>query len=463
MPPSQASVRPSALITRYAGKRCTCVIASALLWSLASTANAEPPQEDESARWFQVELVVFTQPDAPLTDEYWSEQLQPNYDDNAILLLPGSAPASVKQPGMLDELPEQIEIQQSRPTATIEGEDPDAPITSRTTTPEHATLAALTARQMPELYHQLYPNTAATLPTSVSSNAPSAQPIDWPESLPEVYNNGAFALLSEAELNPPTTGEAKQEDEPELQPIDLKRLQKKGHRILFHGNWRQPMQERQQSRSIIIRGGHALDPQHFELEGDIKLSLNRFLHLWPQLYLTLPLPQQWQPRDPETIRALATAQLPILEAQTLSQATFSNHTFVADAVANAPLAPADSNRFQIDTETALIGNTPLFDNMAKFEAPLPDSSAITEPEIPPARYLTVKIDQPRRIRSGELHYLDHPLFGLLIRITPYSLPVIEQPALPVDQTGSLQAASVTAASVSTLSGATSTNATPAAQ
>ncbi|PKM22251.1 MAG: hypothetical protein CVV10_05210, partial [Gammaproteobacteria bacterium HGW-Gammaproteobacteria-14] len=34
----------------------------------------------------------------------------------------------------------------------------------------------------------------------------------------------------------------------------------------------------------------------------------------------------------------------------------------------------------------------------------------------------VKIDQQRRMRSDELHYLDHPLFGLLVRITPWQHP-----------------------------------------
>ena len=27
--------------------------------------------------------------------------------------------------------------------------------------------------------------------------------------------------------------------------------------------------------------------------------------------------------------------------------------------------------------------------------------------------------QSRRIHSGELHYLDHPLFGVLFEVTPY--------------------------------------------
>ena len=31
----------------------------------------------------------------------------------------------------------------------------------------------------------------------------------------------------------------------------------------------------------------------------------------------------------------------------------------------------------------------------------------------------VQIDQKRRMRGEELHYLDHPLFGLLLRMTPW--------------------------------------------
>ncbi len=30
--------------------------------------------------------------------------------------------------------------------------------------------------------------------------------------------------------------------------------------------------------------------------------------------------------------------------------------------------------------------------------------------------------ESRRMRSGELHYLDHPLFGILVRATPYQAP-----------------------------------------
>ncbi len=33
-----------------------------------------------------------------------------------------------------------------------------------------------------------------------------------------------------------------------------------------------------------------------------------------------------------------------------------------------------------------------------------------------------RMHQKRRLRSGELHYFDHPMFGLLVKIIPYALP-----------------------------------------
>ena len=33
--------------------------------------------------------------------------------------------------------------------------------------------------------------------------------------------------------------------------------------------------------------------------------------------------------------------------------------------------------------------------------------------------LSYAFQQQRRMRSGELHYLDHPVIGLLVKVTPY--------------------------------------------
>jgi hypothetical protein len=39
-----------------------------------------------------------------------------------------------------------------------------------------------------------------------------------------------------------------------------------------------------------------------------------------------------------------------------------------------------------------------------------------------------RLSERRRIRSGELHYFDHPRFGVIARVTPYQAP--DEPAAP---------------------------------
>lgn len=38
------------------------------------------------------------------------------------------------------------------------------------------------------------------------------------------------------------------------------------------------------------------------------------------------------------------------------------------------------------------------------------------------KYISYRMQARRRMRSGELHYIDHPLMGVLVQITPYELP-----------------------------------------
>jgi hypothetical protein len=54
------------------------------------------------------------------------------------------------------------------------------------------------------------------------------------------------------------------------------------------------------------------------------------------------------------------------------------------------------------------------DTQAAQRAPAPAPSDLTELPIAP-RY---RIDAERTTRSGEVHYFDHPAFGVLIKVTP---------------------------------------------
>lgn len=49
--------------------------------------------------------------------------------------------------------------------------------------------------------------------------------------------------------------------------------------------------------------------------------------------------------------------------------------------------------------------------------------APTKPEIP-----IYRLQESRRMRSGELHYFDHPMFGVIAMVTPYNPPLVTPPA-----------------------------------
>ncbi|MFT6914957.1 MAG: hypothetical protein ACJAWL_001256 [Motiliproteus sp.] len=202
------------------------------------------------------------------------------------------------------------------------------------------------------------------------------------------YNGGAFTLLNNQQRSQPT--EAK---EP-IRPIDIRRLERQGHRILFQGQWRQPVYEKGKARSIVIRGGERLAPDYFELEGDIQLSLSRYIHLRPNLYLTLALPPEWQPRHPRAIETLARASVNTQPKPGAIEA-------LASVSANTQPKPG-----------ATTATPPVATGQLAID-PL-------QPSVPEPRYLTLPLDQPRRMSRNELHYLDHPLLGILIRFTAYT-------------------------------------------
>jgi hypothetical protein len=54
----------------------------------------------------------------------------------------------------------------------------------------------------------------------------------------------------------------------------------------------------------------------------------------------------------------------------------------------------------------------------------------------------VRLVESRNIKLRQVHYFDHPLFGVLLQVTPFALPN-EDPAAPTgpDEPEDLQAAS----------------------
>ena len=150
----------------------------------------------------------------------------------------------------------------------------------------------------------------------------------------------------------------------------FRRLQKTGHRLqpVVHLAWRQPVTDREQSERLYIRA--------VEETPDIP--------------------------DATEIVNTQPAEPPELEGTLLVSVNRYLHVEL-DLLRYAKKAPTYST---VDgfPENGLIIETSAFNSY--------------------------RMQSNRRMRSGELHYLDHPLMGALIKITPYELPEIIAEPVP---------------------------------
>ncbi len=162
------------------------------------------------------------------------------------------------------------------------------------------------------------------------------------------------------------------------------------YRILFHEAWIQPVGEAEQALPIVLdRSGNSGDWPLWQ--GSIRLFRKPFLQLETNLWLNTQagyFPPGWQMPPP-----------PIGPASVLVDG-LPPHEYLA-------LQAAEE-----EAERLLLEGTP---------AP-PATAAAAPPQPPepswPFRH-SVLLQQERGMRSGEVHYLDHPLLGLVIKLTPF--------------------------------------------
>ncbi|MDP5070073.1 MAG: peptidoglycan binding protein CsiV, partial [Congregibacter sp.] len=186
-------------------------------------------------------------------------------------------------------------------------------------------------------------------------------------------------------------------------------LRRQGHQVVFHGTWWAQLNDAEQTPALIIDRSGDMDSLDWPaLQGSLQIYRSRYLHIVLDLWLnTLGdyLPAGWQIRTPP----LGPASL---KAETLS---------------GRSMYPWSSR--EINAATAL--------------TPGQDASepVVSSPNYPWHHAIVHR--QSRRMRSGEIHYLDHPVVGVIVRITPMSdtdLPLLapqerafrERHSLPVD-------------------------------
>ena len=171
------------------------------------------------------------------------------------------------------------------------------------------------------------------------------------------------ALIAEA--NPRSMGKlafSRTEETSSLGSV-LRRLNRSSRfKVLSHYSWIQPIDG--EPTPIMVQAGKRYDDR-FEIEGTLSLSRSRYLHVHTDLWYT-----QFEPKGGST------------------------------------------NPYQ-----------------SGFRSNLPDETLAAYPDLVKVerergQYYAARshaMVQSRRMRSGEMHYIDHPLFGIVIQINRYTL------------------------------------------
>lgn len=137
------------------------------------------------------------------------------------------------------------------------------------------------------------------------------------------------------------------------------------YHVLFHEAWIQPVSGVKNQNRVRINGGDILDNGLYQLDGYISVDKGRYLHFRSDLFHS--------------------RQLSPAESQRLLTPNVVNIPTEDPAGAETGSDSSNGNRYLTQTT-------------------VPD-------------FLTVEMKSARRMRRNELHYIDHPLFGMLVRIT----------------------------------------------
>lgn len=160
--------------------------------------------------------------------------------------------------------------------------------------------------------------------------------------------------------------------------------------VQFHETWLQPIPERAEAVPLVLDDSGELG--HWtELQGSVMLYRSRYLHIETNLWRNNDgrgLPAGWRMAPP-----------PLGPERVIIQ--------------NIPTGPLEP----------IVVTTPPFINdfadLSALEPPLPTLTPVY-----PYRH-ALKFEQRRRMKRNELHYLDHPAMGVVIKITALDEDALE--------------------------------------
>ena len=164
-------------------------------------------------------------------------------------------------------------------------------------------------------------------------------------------------------------------------------------KVVWHQAWIEELQDSANAYDHEVTASYEEENFRIDISGSFNLYRSRYIHIRPdlevdQLIFTIPdnAPLSGETTDNTDEGAMTMA-------------------VTSDSISNSEALPGVEGQMTILPPDQGITNEPV---------------AEPEPEWIPLR--AAKIERSRRMRSGEVHYLDHPLVGMVVKVTPYEVP-----------------------------------------
>ena len=176
--------------------------------------------------------------------------------------------------------------------------------------------------------------------------------------------------------------------------------------VIWHQAWVEALDTAETAYPHEITGQIEKENFRIDLSGTISLYRSRFIHIQPDLEVNQEI------------------------------FTIPDDAPVADDITETPEETTPESALQMGQMNSQPEMTSSVMTESLTQESTPSPAMKVEPEWIPLR--AAKIERSRRMRSDEVHYLDHPLLGIVVKVSPWVASPEEETATdtPVDKTES---------------------------
>ena len=207
---------------------------------------------------------------------------------------------------------------------------------------------------------------------------------------------------------------------------------------LLHLAWRQPANSKDESIPIRIHGGklYSIQPEYNETPmPDTSLGFGDFLGdiLGSENIETQT--DEPEDNDPETSKELLEqieGTIRISRARYLHVWTDLIYRIPSTDIESISYSRNSQNTYIQDTYSQNMDAINSYESNTDFDSINTNQTAYNQP------FANFRLQDHRRMRSKELHYIDHPLFGIIVKAMPYELPEAPAEEMPVEEGGADQ-------------------------